>query len=536
MRVLISEDDPSTAQILQLTLQKAGYDVVVTRDGKEAWQELQRDDPPKLVILDWMMPRMSGFEVCRNLRANHENIRTYVIFLTVKRGEEDISAALGAGADDYISKPFNKAELLARLRVGERAIKRQHQLEKEKAQTEQLFASISSILIGIDEENCITRWNSASEDIFGIQSTDVLGRPFLECGIKWDWKIISGCISSRQGKDEPIKVNDVRFTRTDGKVGFLHITVNPMIMDNANRLGYYLLGIETTERKTLESQLVQAQKLESIGQLAAGIAHEINTPTQFVGDNTYFLQTAFEKLKKLLSSYENLLVEAKGGDLSKDSIQRVDAAVEESRINFLCEEIPKALEEAQDGISRISTIVRAMKDFSHPPAEEKTLIDLNKAIETTITVARNEWKYVAEMVTDFDSSLQQVPCHVGEFNQAILNMIVNAAHAISDFADNGNKGKGTITISTRQMNDYAEICICDTGTGIPKSARGRIFDPFFTTKEVGSGTGQGLAIAHSVVTQKHGGSIIFDTEIGKGTTFIIRLPINGKLSDETEAL
>jgi signal transduction histidine kinase len=115
-------------------------------------------------------------------------------------------------------------------------------------------------------------------------------------------------------------------------------------------------------------------------------------------------------------------------------------------------------------------------------------------------------------------------------------MIVNAAHAISDFADNGNKGKGTITISTRQMNDYAEICICDTGTGIPKSARGRIFDPFFTTKEVGSGTGQGLAIAHSVVTQKHGGSIIFDTEIGKGTTFIIRLPINGKLSDETEAL
>jgi signal transduction histidine kinase len=309
-----------------------------------------------------------------------------------------------------------------------------------------------------------------------------------------------------------------------------------MIMDNANRLGYYLLGIETTERKTLESQLVQAQKLESIGQLAAGIAHEINTPTQFVGDNTYFLQTAFEKLKKLLSSYENLLVEAKGGDLSKDSIQRVDAAVEESRINFLCEEIPKALEEAQDGISRISTIVRAMKDFSHPPAEEKTLIDLNKAIETTITVARNEWKYVAEMVTDFDSSLQQVPCHVGEFNQAILNMIVNAAHAISDFADNGNKGKGTITISTRQMNDYAEICICDTGTGIPKSARGRIFDPFFTTKEVGSGTGQGLAIAHSVVTQKHGGSIIFDTEIGKGTTFIIRLPINGKLSDETEAL
>ncbi len=536
MKVLIAEDDPTTADILQITLQKAGYDVAVTRDGKEAWQALQRDDPPKLVILDWMMPHMSGFEVCRNLRAKHENSRTYVIFLTVKRGEEDISAALGAGADDYISKPFNKAELLARLRVGERTIKRQHQLEKEKAQTEQLFASILSILIAMDEENCITRWNSTAEEIFGIRPIDVLGKPFLECGIQWDWDLILGCISGCRGKDEPTHLDDVRFTRTDGKVGFLNLTVNPISTHKANHSVYYFLGIETTERKTLESQLVQAQKLESIGQLAAGIAHEINTPTQFVGDNTYFLQTAFEKLKKLLNSYENLLVEAKEGDLSKDSIQRVDAAVEESRINFLCEEIPKALEESQDGISRISTIVRAMKEFSHPAGEEKTLIDLNKAIETTITVARNEWKYVADMVTDFDSSLRQVPCHVGEFNQAILNMIVNAAHAISDFADNGNTGKGTITISTRQMNDYAEIRICDTGTGIPESARGRIFDPFFTTKEVGSGTGQGLAIAHSVVTQKHGGSISFDTDIGKGTTFIISLPINGQLSDQTETL
>ena len=167
-----------------------------------------------------------------------------------------------------------------------------------------------------------------------------------------------------------------------------------------------------------------------------------------------------------------------------------------------------------------------MKAFSHPGTGEKSLVDLNKAIESTITVARNEWKYVADVEKDLDSGLPNVPCLPGEFNQVILNIIVNAAHAIADVVGNGSEQKGVITVQTRKDGDWAELRISDTGSGIPEKARNRIFDPFFTTKEVGRGTGQGLAIARNVIVEKHAGTITFDTEMGKGTTFIIRLPIS----------
>jgi signal transduction histidine kinase len=174
-----------------------------------------------------------------------------------------------------------------------------------------------------------------------------------------------------------------------------------------------------------------------------------------------------------------------------------------------------------------------MKDFSHPGGEEKVSADLNKAIESTITVARNEWKYVADMVVDFDPNLPDVPCFIGDINQVILNIMVNAAHAIGDLVAAGNLAKGTITVQTRRVDDAVEIRIKDTGGGIPEAIRSKIFDPFFTTKEVGRGTGQGLAIAHSVVVEKHGGTLTFETEIGRGSTFIIRLPTALPMSETT---
>ena len=172
-----------------------------------------------------------------------------------------------------------------------------------------------------------------------------------------------------------------------------------------------------------------------------------------------------------------------------------------------------------------------MKDFAHPGTKEKYFVDLNKAIESTITVARNEWKYVAEMQMNLDENLPHVPCLLGEFNQVILNMVINAAHAIGDVVGDGSHGKGKITVSTIQHKDWAEIRISDTGTGIPVEVQNKIFDPFFTTKEVGKGTGQGLAISHTVVVEKHKGRLNFETEAGKGTTFIIQLPLNEKDTD-----
>jgi PAS domain S-box-containing protein len=284
---------------------------------------------------------------------------------------------------------------------------------------------------------------------------------------------------------------------------------------------------DVTERNRLREQLLQAQKLESVGQLAAGIAHEINTPTQYIGDNVRFLKDAFQGLTNLLADYERLMSSAQGGTCSPDMVQQVAATVERIDAVYLLDEIPKAIEQTLEGVNRVSTLVNAMKEFSHPETKEKIPLDLNHAIGNTITVARNEWKYVADLETDFDESLPPIPCHPGAFNQIILNLIVNAAHAIAAVDRKGGQQKGKIGVQTRNCNKWAEIRIQDTGTGIPEKIRNRVFDPFFTTKEIGKGTGQGLAIVHSAVVVKHGGTIHFETEEGKGTIFVIRLPLDG---------
>jgi signal transduction histidine kinase len=203
----------------------------------------------------------------------------------------------------------------------------------------------------------------------------------------------------------------------------------------------------------------------------------------------------------------------------------VEESLAAGDLGYLFEQIPAAIKETLEGVERVTKIVRAMKEFSHPGSKEKAAADLNKAIETTVTVARNEWKYVADMELDLDQSLPAVPCFVGEFNQCILNLVVNAAHAIGDVVKKNPGAKGRITVRTRRDDGHVEVRVSDTGTGIPESARPKIFEPFFTTKEAGKGTGQGLSIVYGSIVEKHGGTVRFETETGQGTTFILRLPI-----------
>ena len=211
--------------------------------------------------------------------------------------------------------------------------------------------------------------------------------------------------------------------------------------------------------------------------------------------------------------------------MSADTAAQLQRVVEKADLDYLLDEIPRSLNQTLDGVRRVAKIVQAMKEFSHPGGDEKAPIDINHAIDTTLTVARNEWKYVAEVKTEFDRSLPLVPCLAGEFNQVILNLVTNAAHAISD--KNGNSGQmlGQITIRTRREENWAEVQIEDTGCGVPESNRSRVFELFFTTKEVGRGTGQGLALAHTIIVKKHGGQIWFQSEEGRGTTFFVRLPL-----------
>ncbi len=271
-------------------------------------------------------------------------------------------------------------------------------------------------------------------------------------------------------------------------------------------------------------EVAQTQRLESLGQLAAGIAHEINTPIQYIGDNTTFIKETFQDLNNLVQELMELFQAAKKNKVSQDMLQKIEEAVEEADFDFLNDEIPVAIDQTLEGVSRIKKIIKAMKVFAHPGKDSHVLADLNQCLKDTATLAKNEWKYIADLVMDLDPDLPSIPCNPGELNQVFLNLIVNASHAIADKIGSQSQDKGVIRINTKKNSDWIEIRISDTGTGIPDDVIGKIFDPFFTTKEIGKGTGQGLAISRSVVVKRHNGKIDIDTD-PTGTTFTIKLPL-----------
>ena len=247
--------------------------------------------------------------------------------------------------------------------------------------------------------------------------------------------------------------------------------------------------------------------------------------TVITADNSRFLKETWPAVSETLSLCVRARKESGSGPVPEKTMAELLQLVERADLSYALSEIPHAIDGTLEGVARVSKIVRAMKEFSHPGAEGKFAVNLNHAIETTVAVARNEWKYVADVQTCFDESLPPVPCLAGEFNQVILNLLINAAHSVGDAVGRDSGSKGTITVTTRCVGDWAEVQIRDTGTGIPENIRARIFEPFFTTKEVGKGTGQGLALAHAFIVKKHNGQIWFESEVGKGATFFLRLPL-----------
>ena len=308
------------------------------------------------------------------------------------------------------------------------------------------------------------------------------------------------------------------FNRTTGTVDFQQSDLNTVSV----LASQIVLALDNSR---LVRESATSERLAAVGQLAAGVAHEINTPVQFIGDNVTFLQRIFGLLATVATAAVGVLGALSEEQAASPEVLELGRALKKARLDYILPQAPRALSQAREGVQRIASIVGAMKEFAHPSADEKEPVDLAHLIAMTVEVARGEWKYVATVDTSFDPRLPPIPVLRDRLNQVLLNLIVNAAHAIGESAAKGSTGMGTIRLSTRLEGDWAVIEVSDTGAGIPEAILGRIFEPFFTTKPVGKGTGQGLAIAHNVVVEQHGGRVEVKSEVGEGTTFLLKFPV-----------
>lgn len=528
------------------------YEIDSAFQGQEGLELLERARvdrrPYDMAFVDMRMPPgWDGVETIRHLWQVDPELHVVICTANSDFSWTDLIVEFGECHNLLIlKKPFDNLEVLQivaalvekrrlsrevqeRLTNSEELVVEQtREIHRAQEESERLLSSISSLLIGIDQHGLVRRWNIAAEQVLGIAADDANGRPFKSLQIDWQdstdlFTLIDNGLSEEQQRLE------VSFNGPDGDGRILECFVYPIRHDHENN-GLLLLGADLTEHHRLQQQLRQAQKLESVGQLAAGVAHEINTPMQYIGDNVQYLRASWTRLSSLL---ECLAALDDRDATASESLAAIRDSLQPVNLKKLIKTAPEALEDAEQGVHHVSRIVRAMKEFSHPGSEDRSPVDLNQSLETTMVVAKNEWKYVADIETDFDATLPLVSGFRGELNQVFLNLLINAAHAVSSATDGGNTGKGRIRISTRHAADTCTVMIEDSGCGIPVDAQQKVFDPFFTTKNVGQGTGQGLAIAHQVIVQKHGGKLWFETEPNVGTTFFAQLPIEDPQTPES---
>jgi PAS domain S-box-containing protein len=399
----------------------------------------------------------------------------------------------------------------------------EEELRSSEERYRELFENASDLVFTADlESSRLTSLNRVAAQTFGYSREEAVRMEFQRLIDPRHWHRIEEARARLLAGESAVTL-ELEIRAKDGRRVLLEVKPR-LIYKEGKPVEVQIIGRDITGREAAEMELRHAQKLEAVGRLASGIAHEINTPIQFVGDNTRFLQDSFAGLQTLLNKYQELRAAAASGAVSPDLLAEVRRVEEESDCAYLLEEIPKALTQTLEGVTRVATLVRAMKDFAHPESKERAATDLNKALLSTLTVARNELKYVADVETDF-GDLPLVVCNISDLNQVFLNLLVNAAHAIGEVVK-GTGEKGKIRVRTVAEGKTVLITISDTGCGIAEGIRSKVFDPFFTTKEVGRGTGQGLAIARSVVVERHKGSLTFESEVGKGTTFYVRLPVD----------
>ncbi|BBO91681.1 response regulator [Desulfosarcina ovata] len=571
MKVMLVEDDPVSLALLKKALGKSDPNVITARNGAEAWERFTSEQP-RVVISDWMLPSMSGIELCRKIRAEKTKGYTYIIIMTAKDQKEDVLAAFDAGADDYVAKPYDIREMNARANTGKRIIQLEdtHQALQQKliisrTKVRTVFDALPEEIISVDRKIRLDSINKAALKIMKGSYSEIIGKPccqlleesesdFYENTIK---QMVQDGFKTRKtsttldrykdaNSQEIIKERTIiPVTREDGAVQTVTIVsrditeahqhseeiraLNQKLKKISSELIKKNLTLESTLKnlERTQAQMAQSEKMASIGQLAAGVAHEINNPTGFVSSNLKTLGDYQTDMNRLIEEYQSLKTGLKTlpfGSLPESisaMIAKLEATETEIDIEFIQDDVNELIDDCREGTERIKKIVEDLKHFAHPGEDRMTETDINKGLESTLNVVYNEIKYKATVVKEFDD----VPVVYGfpqQLNQVFMNILVNAAQAIEK--------SGRITIKTGQVDQMVEVRISDTGCGIDATHLPRIFDPFFTTKDVGKGTGLGMNIAYNII-KKHNGDIRVESAKGKGTTFIIRLPIYNEPGD-----
>ena len=436
--------------------------------------------------------------------------------------------------------PFSDVELIASQynRVLDRL-----DLEREKQQLSQVelrtvIDTSPFAFVNINAAGEIVRWNASAHQFFGWREDEMTGKQFVSSIVTTpDRNRVRALVLSGRAEE-----TEFQALRRDGTEFPARLLVSHTKVNNTDIVNIAMQDLSDArelqaEKERMQARLHQAEKLESIGKLAAGIAHEINTPSQYIGNNVTFLKKAFSKIMNVVPVAKDLIQCAEDGTgLDEATIKKSRKALRGAKLDFLEKEVPRAIDQSLEGLSRVSSIVSAMKSFSHPSGGTKELVNLKELAEVTLTVARGEWKHVADATVECDGDLPAVPVLRDEMGQVLLNIVVNAAHAVGDRVEKGELEKGKIGIAIRMSEPNVELRVSDTGGGIPEDIRSKIFDPFFTTKEVGKGTGQGLAIAHSTVVDKHGGSIEVEINKNEGTTFVISLPMREQVESQLQGV
>jgi len=545
-KILIVDDEEANLKYMSTLISRYGYIFDVARNGIEAIEKTKKINPD-IILLDILMPEMDGIEACKRLKEDPETRHIPIIVLTALEDKETKIESLKAGANDFLSKPVDNIELIARIKnflqlKNLEEIKKNNEIltgtikaiEIAKREWEQTMDCINDIVILIDASDNIIRCNKILTALTGRSYSELLNRKwqdvFKESG--FSYKISSSGSIEYYHPGGRYFNYDIYYVKNLGTAStYTAVITLQDITDRKKReeererteeelkkskemLEAHHKELEKAyaELKAAQSQILQQEKMASIGQLAAGIAHEVNNPVGFIMSNLSSLQKYVSRLSEFIDVQTETIKKLSGDG-------KILNAIKESRkslkVDYIIDDLGNLIRESLDGAERVKKIVQDLKSFSRIDEAEWKMADINAGIESTINIVWNELKYKATVKKEY-GDMPLTKCNPGQLNQVFMNILVNAAHAIEK--------QGEITMKTWHDNGYIYISISDTGCGIPADKIDRIFEPFFTTKEVGKGTGLGLSIAYDIV-KKHNGDIIVESEVGKGTTFTVKVPV-----------